>query len=86
MAVCKYHPGRPGVGVCMRCRAVVCAACTTRLEGVNHCHSCLRELADRGDEAAGGALGRYASAAALFALGWLPLCVLLYLLQGRLAP
>ena len=47
MAVCKYHPGRPGVGVCMRCRAVVCAACTTRLEGVNHCHVCLRELAAR---------------------------------------
>jgi hypothetical protein len=86
MAVCKYHPGRPGVGVCMRCRAVVCASCTTRLEGVNHCHACLRQLATRGEEAASGAFGHYAAGVAWFALGWVPLLVLFYLLQGRLAP
>jgi hypothetical protein len=86
MAACKYHPGRPGVGVCMRCRAVVCAACTTRLEGVNHCHACLRQLAARGEEKSTGAFGRYAAGAAWFALGWVPLWVLFYLLQGRLAP
>ena len=47
MALCKYHPDRPGVGVCMRCRAVICAACCTRLEGINHCHACLKALAAR---------------------------------------
>jgi hypothetical protein len=70
----------------MRCRAVVCAACTTRLEGVNHCHACLRQLAARGEEKSTGAFGRYAAGAAWFALGWVPLWVLFYLLQGRLAP
>jgi hypothetical protein len=45
MAFCVNHPEAPGVGVCVRCRAVICAACTTRLDGVNHCHQCLEELA-----------------------------------------
>src|SRR5207245_3384833 len=44
MASCKYHPDRPGVGVCMRCRAVICNDCCTRLDGVNHCHACLKAL------------------------------------------
>ena len=44
MAVCKYHPDRAGVGVCMRCRAVICADCRTRVDGINHCHACLRAL------------------------------------------
>jgi hypothetical protein len=86
VAVCKYHPDRAGVGVCMRCRAVVCAACTTRLDGINHCHVCLRQLAARGDERRGGTIGRFVSGMTLFALGWLPLLLLFYLLQGRLAP
>jgi len=86
VATCKYHPGRPGVGVCMRCRAVVCVACTTRLDGVNHCHACLRQLAARREETSSGALARWAGGAALFVLGWLPLYGLFYLLQGRLAP
>jgi hypothetical protein len=47
MASCEYHPERPGVGVCMRCRAVICAACCTRVDDVNHCHACLKELAGR---------------------------------------
>ena len=86
MAVCKYHPGRPGVGVCVRCRAVVCAACTTRLDGINHCHVCLRNLANRGDEKHSGAFFRSVSLTMLFVLGWLPLALLIYLLQGSLAP
>jgi hypothetical protein len=86
VAVCKYHPGRAGVGVCIRCRAVVCAACTTRLDGINHCHVCLRELAKHGDEKHTGALVRSVSMMLLFVLGWLPLFLLLYLLQGRLTP
>ncbi len=44
---CRYHPDRPGVGLCMRCRSVICAACCTRLDGINHCHACLKVLAVR---------------------------------------
>jgi hypothetical protein len=47
MAYCEFHPDRRGVGVCMRCRAVICPACCTRLDDVNHCHECLRRLANR---------------------------------------
>jgi len=47
MAYCINHPDTPGVGVCVRCRHVICAACTTRLDGVNHCQQCLEELAVR---------------------------------------
>jgi hypothetical protein len=86
VAVCKYHPGRAGVGVCMRCRTVVCAACTTRLDGVNHCHACLRELAARNDERHAGLVRRALGVSLLFLVGALPLFVLFYMLQGRLAP
>jgi hypothetical protein len=86
VAVCKYHPDRAGVGVCMRCRAIVCAACTTRLDGINHCHACLRSLATRSEETRGGGFRRGAATTTLFLLGWLPLLLLFYLLQGRLAP
>lgn len=47
MAVCDYHPDRAGVGVCMRCQAVICSACCTRVDEVNHCHACLKALASR---------------------------------------
>ena len=47
MAVCFYHGDRPGVGLCVRCRKVICSACCTRLEGINHCHRCLAELGRR---------------------------------------
>jgi hypothetical protein len=26
---------------------VICAACCTRLDGINHCHSCLKALGTR---------------------------------------
>jgi hypothetical protein len=70
----------------MRCRAIICAACTTRLDGINHCHACLRELAIRSEERQAGAFRRLAAGVLLFMLGWLPLFLLFYLLQGRLAP
>jgi hypothetical protein len=86
MAVCRYHPDRPGVGICMRCRSVICTACCTRVAGVNHCHACLRTLAQRGAEpSAGGASTAFNGvvllcciAAALFGIG--------LFLQGSLAP
>lgn len=45
MSYCINHPDTPGVGICVRCRAVICAACSTRLDGVNHCQLCLQEMA-----------------------------------------
>jgi hypothetical protein len=44
MAVCFYHPDRDGIGICVRCREVICADCCTRVDGINHCHACLKEL------------------------------------------
>lgn len=38
---CKNHPDRDGVGICVPCKRVVCADCSTRLDGINHCRECL---------------------------------------------
>jgi hypothetical protein len=86
MAVCKYHPERPGVGVCVRCRAVVCAACSTKLDGVNHCHACLRQL---GGGMAAGPAARYPgvlSAVLTTGLAGLWFFLLAWLLAGLLGP
>jgi len=47
MVSCEFHPEQHAIGVCMRCRAVICAECCTRVDDVNHCHACLKELAAR---------------------------------------
>ena len=86
MSVCRYHPDRPGVGVCMRCRASVCAACTTRLDGVNHCHACLKILAARADAPRQAAEWWPPVAVRLAGGGTLVLFFVFLLLQGRLAP
>jgi hypothetical protein len=49
MAACRYHPDRPAIGVCVRCRSVICAGCCTRVDGVNHCHACLKALGRRSE-------------------------------------
>ena len=85
MAACHYHPDTPGVGLCMRCRTVICAACCTRLQGINHCHACLTSLArprGRPREGAVSALG----ALLLLALAWAVFFGLGLLAQGGLAP
>lgn len=38
---CSQHPGRAGIGVCVECRRVVCAECSTQFEGINRCAQCL---------------------------------------------
>ncbi len=86
MSVCRYHPDRPGVGVCMRCRASVCAACTTRLDGVNHCHACLKVLAARDDVPRHAAEWWPPVAVLLAGVGTVALFLVFLLLQGRLAP
>jgi hypothetical protein len=70
----------------MRCRVVICADCCTRVDGVNHCHACLKVLGARRDEARRGPnLGPLA--AVLFAgLGWFILFGFFWLTQGMLAP
>lgn len=84
MAHCRFHPDAPGIGICVRCRTVICADCCTRLQGINHCHECLQALARgpnrprRGD----GVL----LALGLLGLTWALLFGLLLLAQARLAP
>jgi hypothetical protein len=85
MAACKYHPERPGVGVCMRCRSVVCADCTTRLDGINHCHACLKRLAAPEERRAGGA-GAALGALLLLGAAWLVFFGLGWAFEGRWAP
>ena len=86
MAVCKYHPGRPGIGVCVRCRAVICLGCCTRVDGINHCHACLQALG-RVDEARPAQAGLAAAAAvAGLAAAWLLFFALFWQIQGWLAP
>lgn len=41
---CRNHPDREGVGVCVRCRSVVCVECTTKVDRMNFCNSCLAAL------------------------------------------
>ena len=65
----------------MRCTAPLCAACITKIDGVNHCQSCLALLA--ADEVASASrapgaaprtarwLGIMVSASLLSALCWL---------------
>jgi hypothetical protein len=69
----------------MSCRRVICAACCTRVEGVNRCHACLKSLGSRREERAPADLWPWA-AAGLGGLGWLLLSVLLFWLQGKVSP
>jgi len=67
----------------MRCGAVICEACCTRVDGINHCHACLKALAAKPV----AKQRRPAPHAVLvLGLGWLALVGLLWLVQGTLAP
>jgi len=69
----------------MRCRMVICAACCTRVNGVNHCHACLKVLGARREEKRGGNLGML-WAAALLGVAWLMLFALCWAVSGTMAP
>jgi hypothetical protein len=43
-ALCANHPQREAVGICVDCRKRVCVECTTKVDGINHCVSCLRTM------------------------------------------
>jgi hypothetical protein len=85
MAACHYHPDRAGIGVCMRCRRVICIACCTRVDGVNHCHACLKALGRRRAPREAGS-GATVVTLLLLGLAWLLLFGVLWFAQGRLAP
>ena len=85
MTTCRYHPDRPGVGLCMRCRSVICAACCTQLEGINHCHACLKALAARPVRRA-PRVSPFVGVGLLLAGAWAALFGLLLLAQGGAAP
>jgi hypothetical protein len=68
----------------MRCESVICAECCTRVDGINHCHACLKELAVRPVRRAPRQTGPLA--ALVLGLGWLALIGLLRLVQGQMAP
>ena len=86
MAVCHFHPERPGVGVCMRCRQVICAACCTRLDGINHCHACLKKLGSRSAEPKARGAAWPVVGVMLLGAGWLVLVGLSLLVRGLLVP
>jgi len=73
VATCENHVQREAIGVCVRCRTRVCSECSTKVEGINYCVSCLAGLALEGGRAAGrrkageaGSALAYVSAGAYF--------------------
>lgn len=63
---CHYHPARPGLGVCVECRQVVCAECTTQFEGINRCAACLAKMGRKVAAKATGAELRLGNLLTLF--------------------
>jgi hypothetical protein len=85
MAACFCHPDRPGIGVCMRCRRVICSACCTRFDGVNHCFACIKAMG-RPAEAEGADIGGTLARLAMLLFGGIVLFMIFWTLQARLAP
>ncbi len=48
---CETHPQNLGIAACVRCSAVVCSDCTTRLQGRNFCAGCLHRVATPEEQA-----------------------------------
>jgi hypothetical protein len=41
---CCLHPQRKAIGLCVQCRIPICSECSTRIDGINYCQSCLSTL------------------------------------------
>jgi hypothetical protein len=70
----------------MRCRVVICAACSTRLDGINHCHACVKRLGQRAQRKSTVPAPVALVACLLLGLSWVLFAVLFWFLQGTLAP
>ncbi len=53
VATCENHAQREAIGVCVKCRTRVCSECSTKVEGINYCVSCLAGLAVKGNRKGG---------------------------------
>ena len=85
-AVCRYHPENLGIGICMRCRYVICNACCTRLDGINHCHACLKKIGQVKAVEVAPSQGQAPVAIVVLSISWLAFFGVLLLAQGKLAP
>jgi hypothetical protein len=79
---CQHHPERAAQGVCVHCRTPLCGECTTKIDGINHCRSCLDARSIPAPPAArpaplSGALTLGLGVAALWLLAWVSLNALL---------
>jgi hypothetical protein len=71
VAVCENHRQREAIGVCVQCRRRVCSECSTKVEGINYCVSCLAGLAREGGRKVGARAPSSAAAAYAAAAGYL---------------
>ena len=83
---CFYHPDRQGVGICMSCGKVVCADCSTRIDGINHCSLCLEALERQSRAQGTKSRGDRTSWSALALVFVLVLCSVFFLVQLYLVP
>ncbi|HKJ93355.1 MAG TPA: B-box zinc finger protein [Longimicrobiales bacterium] len=83
VASCQNHPQREAIGICVQCRVRICSECTTKVEGINYCVSCLAGLAvEGGRRASRSQADRGTATPYLEAAGWaavLALCLWLTL-------
>jgi hypothetical protein len=70
----------------MRCRRIICAGCCTRVEGVNHCHACLKALGRRTTQPAATSSAGVLMSLLVLGLAWLLFFGVLWFAQGRLSP
>jgi hypothetical protein len=76
---CQNHPDREGVGICVRCRRVICAECSTRIDRMNFCTTCLATLGSgprSRSRPSGQAVGNTANGIFLLLAGYLALTAL----------
>jgi hypothetical protein len=84
---CFYHDDRAAVGICMRCRRDICAACRTQLDGVNYCHRCLKEIGRRAAEPRPARTSGTAATLVVLLVGSFFLFLeLIFFFEGKLAP
>jgi hypothetical protein len=67
---CRNHPARPGVGACPTCGSVICEECSTRVDGILHCRSCLEKFFGAGERRGWRSAGAVVPALLLAPLAW----------------